>query len=818
LAEAVTKMTPDAWKRIKEIVADASEVEIDERQAFLDQRCPADLRSQVDDLLRSENTNAERLEAEAVSFSSIANINRVNERIGAYRIAGELGTGGMGTVYLAERADGEFEQKVALKLIKRGMDSEAILRRFINERQILASLRHPNIAHLIDGGTTDDGLPYFVLEHVEGETVTEYADRHDLGLEERLELFREVCSAVSYAHSNLVIHRDLKPSNILVTGDGHAKLLDFGIAKLLKSDTEGDTATYNFAFTPEYASPEQVRGEKLTTASDIYSLGVVLYELLTGTRLYKTEGKSLGEMIEAVTNTEVRPPSSALSNGQIVAGNWKTKESADEGERHTKEGQPETNAHHTIRSSQLKGDLDNITLKALRKEAEARYSSVEQFSEDIRRHLVGLPVTATSDTWKYRAAKFARRNRTGLAAAGLVLIALLTGLGATLYQANVAQREREKAEQRFNDVRALANSFLFEFHDAIQPLSGSTPARKLVVSRAIEYLDKLAVESNDDPALQRELGTAYERIGKIQGNSYFANLGDTDGAMNSYRRSLEIRQRLAEMNPDDRELQYDAAISHRGVGDMFYTMDDLQSALKSYETSLATLEKVAAEEPENLKYLSSLADILSRLGDIKGMVGYANLGDTAGALESYQRVVTLAEQLTQAVPDNQEYRGDLATRLFYFARLQASTGDQKGALISGRRSIELLEGLVAANPDHAAYETRLMASLNSMRPTLLAAGEFTEAITNARRVVKTLERLSADDPQNSNVRRSLGVSYNSLGTCLVQAKDTDEAIQYFRRSLSIAEALAAAEPKNVEHGKDVEIAKKSLAEAQKNPR
>ena len=420
---------------------------------------------------------------------------------------------------------------------------------------------------------------------------------------------------------------------------------------------------------------------------------------------------------------------------------------------------------------------------------------------------------AINDTWGYRASKFVRRNRIAVAATALILLTLVAGLGATLYQANVAQRERQKAEQRFNDVRTLANSFLFEFHDAIQSLSGSTPARKLVVSRAIEYLDKLAVESNDDRAIQRELGTAYERIGKIQGNSYFSNLGDTDGAMSSYRRSLEIRQRLADMEPENLEYQYDLAISHRGVGDMFYTMDDLQNGLRSYESSLAILERITTEQPDDLKYLSSLADVLSRRGDIKGMTGYANLGDTAGAVENYQRVVALAEKLTLAAPDNLEYRGDYATRLFYFARLQSSTGDLKGALISGRKSIELLEGLVAANPDDAAYESRLMASLNSMRPTLLAEGQIKEAVENARRVVKTLERLSADDPQNSNIRRSLGVSYGSLGTCLVQTKDTAEAIQYFRRSLAIAEELAAAEPKNVEHAKDVETAKKGLSDA-----
>ena len=801
-------MTPEKWKQIKDILEQVVEIDEPSRSAFLDNACGNDeyLRHEVESLLNFDNTNADRLEQNA--FSKVVRGDAdggslAGREIGNYRIVSELGAGGMGTVYLAERSDGAFEQKVALKLIKRGMDSTAILKRFINERQILASLEHPNIAHLIDGGAIDGGLPYFVMEYVDGETIADFALRKNLNLREKLQLFLKVCAAVSFAHQNLVVHRDLKPSNILVTRDGTPKLLDFGIAKLLKEETADKTATRNFIFTPEYASPEQVRSESLTTATDVYSLGVILYELLTGHRPYKTESKNISEIVRAICETEPERPSSVVSRPaaqeQNATGGTHTKI--------TKDDRPRIDPHV------LRGDLDTIILKALRKEPERRYTSVEQFADDIRRHIDGLPVLAINDTWGYRASKFVRRNRIAVAAAAVILFTLVAGLGATLYQANVAHRERVKAEQRFNDVRTLANSFLFEFHDAIQSLSGSTPARKLVVSRAIEYLDKLAVESNDDPALQLELGTAYDRIARIQGNSYYANLGDTDGAMNSYRRSLEIRQRLVDMEPGNRDFQHDLALSHRGVGDMFYTMDDLQSGLRSYENSVAILERIAAEQPENLKYLSSLADVLSRLGDIKGMAGFANLGDTAGALDSYRRVVALAERLTLAVPDNQEYRGDYATRLFYFARLQSSTGDLKGALISGRKSIELLEGLVTSNPNDAAFETRLMSALNSMRPTLLADGQVTEAIAISRRVVKTLERLSAADPQNSNTRRGLGVSYGSLGTCLVQAKETEEAIQYFRRSLSIAEELAAAEPKNVEHAKDVETAKKGLSEA-----
>lgn len=360
---------------------------------------------------------------------------------------------------------------------------------------ILASLKHPNIAHLIDGGTTNDGLPYFVMEYVEGVSIIEYAKSENLDLNERLDLFREVCAAVSFAHQNLVIHRDLKPSNILITNDGKVKLLDFGIAKLLKSEEINQTATQMHIFTPEYASPEQVQGEKLTTATDIYSLGVILYELLTENRPYNTESKNISEIIKTVCETEPVRPSLAVIKNTNQTDYPKSK---------------------IKNQKSLRGDLDNIILKALRKEPERRYSSVEQLSEDIRRHQIGLPVSASADTFSYRFGKFINRNRIGVAAAALILITLLGGLFATLYQ-------RNKAQRRFNDVRQIANSFLFEFHDAIETLPGSTPARELVVKRALEYLDQLAAESEGDITLQRELGTAYAKIGLIHGNSYHSN-------------------------------------------------------------------------------------------------------------------------------------------------------------------------------------------------------------------------------------------------------------------------------------------------------
>ena len=309
-------MNPERWQQLKIILEKALETAPDARGQYLLEVCGSDaeLRRDVEELLVFEESESNLLEKSAFSIlteDSPAKPRKtlIGAQIGRYRIIDELGAGGMGAVYLAERADGSFHQRVALKLIRRAIVSDFILRRFVNERQILASLDHPNIAHLIDGGTTEDDLPYFVMEYVRGENIIEFAKNRNLSLEERLDLFRKVCAAVSFAHQNLVIHRDLKPSNILVTKDGTPKLLDFGIAKLLKTETDNETATQHFVFTPEYASPEQIRGENLTTATDIYSLGVILYELLTDSRPFAFDGKNLAEVIQTVTRAAPARPS-----------------------------------------------------------------------------------------------------------------------------------------------------------------------------------------------------------------------------------------------------------------------------------------------------------------------------------------------------------------------------------------------------------------------------------------------------------------------------------------------------------------------------
>ncbi|HEX6189102.1 MAG TPA: protein kinase [Pyrinomonadaceae bacterium] len=346
------------------------------------------------------------------------------EQVGPYRLVREIGRGGMGVVYLAERADGHYQQQVALKVIKRGMDSRDVVRRFRRERQILANLTHQNISKLLDGGTTADGLPYFVIEHVEGLPIDEYSRVNCLSLRKRLELFLDACAAVQYAHDRKVMHRDLKPDNILITSDGTAKLLDFGIAKFLDGDQSTSTRTQTDTalrlFTPEYASPEQLRGTRLSEASDVYSLGMVLYKLLTGRHPYRLDSREPNEILKSLADTELERPSTAV--GKLVSGrNGISNDGVDGPDR------PET-----LRGK-LRGDLDNIILMALRKEPERRYASVEQFAEDIRRHLDRLPVRARRDTVPYRGFKFFKRNKTvALTALILSLVCLLLVIALTM--------------------------------------------------------------------------------------------------------------------------------------------------------------------------------------------------------------------------------------------------------------------------------------------------------------------------------------------------------------------------------------------------
>lgn len=797
-------MTPQRWQQIKQLLTEALELEPQRRAAWLDQACAGDdeLRREVESLLAEQLGAAEFIEAPA--FAGVALTTNAptmpplddrasfdpfapEQRIGPYRIVRELARGGMGAVYLAQRADA-YRQQVALKLIRRGLDTDFVLRRFQQERQILAGLDHPNIARLLDGGTTPDGAPYLVMEYIEGQPIDQYCDAHKLTTVERLKLFRQVCAAVHYAHQRLVIHRDIKPSNILVTANGTPKLLDFGIAKLLAPDLSGDTidptAPAQRLMTPAYASPEQVRGEPITTASDVYSLGVLLYELLTGHRPYQITSNQPHELLRAVCESEPPRPSTAITrieqtrptDGQSPISI--TPESVSK----TRDGEPDK-----LRRK-LKGDVDNIVLMALRKEPQRRYASVEQFSEDIRRHLNGLLVIARQDTFSYRTSKFARRNKLALSAAALILLTLIGGIVMTA-------RARARAERRFNDVRQLAHAVLFDYHDAIAELRGSTPVRQRLVKDALTYLDSLAAEAKGDAALQRELAAAYRKIGDVQGNPYYGNLGNTPGAIDSYRKSLAIREALAARSRTPEALR-EVADSLNGLGDVLWEADDLKGAHESYRRAVEILEPLAAATPTDLKLRRELARAYAQVGDIKGHPYFPNLGDTAGGLEAHRQALALRQSLIAAEPNNADFRRALYQSYYSMGYMLRGTGDLRGAEQNLRQALELSRALAAAEPNNARAKRNLDIHLQMLGDVLRDQGRLPEALAAYRESQAIDEATLAADPTSAQARRDVGITYNRLAKLLMRMNDFPGAIAMSRKALALDEAAYTANPTN----------------------
>ncbi len=700
----------------------------------------------------------------------------------------------MGAVYLAARADDEYQKQVAVKIIKRGLDTDEVRRRFRNERQILARLEHPNIARLLDGGTTEDGLSYFVMEYVEGQALNEYSDGHKLLTAERLKLFRTICSAVVYAHQNLVVHRDLKPSNILVTADGTPKLLDFGIAKLLHGDGQPEadpvTVTALRVLTPEYASPEQIRGLPATTATDVYSLGVVLYELLTGHRPHRLQSRNPAEIARVICEEEpVRPSESIAARRLRIA----------EAKHTSSNSEP---AFHNWQS--LRGDLDNIVLMAMRKEPARRYSSVAQLSDDVRRHLEGLPVSARKDTFTYRASKFVRRHRAGAATILLVGLSLIVGIVATAWQARRAERERARAEQRFNDVRRLANSFMFEFHDAIQNLPGSTPARELVVSRALEYLDSLASEAGDDPALRRELATAYRKLGNVQGNPAVPNLGDTAGAIASYRKALQIREALVASTPEARREMADLL---NGFGDLLWWAGDLAGASTAYRRALSLREELLAGDEENSALRHEVA--ASRLG--LAQVHFWN-SETAAALEENYRALAMLEGLVARHPQSIEYRRDVGVAYTRIGDTLFWDGKSDQAHENLRRAISILEPLAREHPADARLSRHLMTAYTKLGDSFNETN-MAEATAAYRRALSINEAIERADPLDAQARRNTATLLGKIGEVFIHEKRIPEAIEKFRRSLSIRERLAADNPRNATAREDLSNAYVQIGQA-----
>jgi serine/threonine-protein kinase len=521
-------MQADTWQRVREVFERASELPAAERSAYLEHACAGDpaIRREVEALLQadSESASTAALAAGHPDLVDAINVDArererehlAGRRIGAWRLLREIGRGGMGAVWLAERADGEYAQQAAVKLVRSGWDVDTLLQRFRAERQILATLSHPNIAHLIDGGVGDDGSPYLVLEYVDGAWIGEYCDQRRLAIAQRLELFLAVCDAVAHAHRSLVVHRDLKPSNILVDRDGQVKLLDFGIAKLLEAGDGSTTATALRAFTPEYAAPEQIQGRPVTTGVDVHALGLLLYELLTGRRPYRATASTPAAYEQAILTEEPPRPSRVAS--QVSAESLAL-------------AQARSLAPATLHA-RLRGDLDAIVLKALRKEPAQRYASVEAMAEDVRAFLSQTPVKARRGNFSYRATRFLQRHALAAALAAAALLSLLGGLGATLWQADRARAQRDVAEAEARKSGAVVE-FLTRVFSEAEPgqNDGKDPTASELLARGIARIDE---QTDLDPATRAALLVAMGRA--------HSRLGDGTFVQGLMRRALESAQ------------------------------------------------------------------------------------------------------------------------------------------------------------------------------------------------------------------------------------------------------------------------------------
>jgi len=772
-------MTPERWLEIKPILAGALELDPRHRAAYLQRTCQADatLRREVEHLLEHEqNVSSRFLDETALGAASVALLAGeenpwIGRRVGAYKIVELIGAGGMGEVYRAFRADDEYRKEVALKVVRSGGDSTFILSRFKTERQILATLDHPNIARLFDGGTSEEGAPYLVMELIEGQPLVKYCDAHQLSLPDRLALFLQVCAAVQFAHQRLIIHRDIKPGNILVTKEHIPKLLDFGIATIVDlqpNPSAGErTETMFRLLTPQYASPEQVRGETITTASDVYSLGVVLYELLSGSSPYPN-ASSPSLLSQAVCEIEPVKPSIAVRDR--VAG---------EGEKGVfRIASVDRHSRH------LKGDLDNIALMALRKEPHRRYSSVEQFAEDIRRYLGRVPILARKDTAGYRVSKFFSRHKPGVAAAAAVAAILVLGFVITVQEARIAKR-------RFDDVHGLANSLIFDVHDSIKDLPGSTPAKKIIVERAVQYLNVLARESSGDVGLQRELASAYERLGSVQGDYVENNLGDNQGTLASYNKAIQLRNQIAGSSKDWKD-RLALAAAYRMVAHQLEGNGDHTKAREAITRAIGISEPLSRQKPNN-------PDVLYELGfdyDVSASIGYVGYpGDSEArkkVLQDYRKALAVNEMVATLNPDD-------ARSLYRYSVDLGNVGiilegfDAKEALEYYEKCLRIDSKLtqLARDPRYqrsVAIDYGLIAGVHD------DLGDYALAVKNNLKDLEIYQNLVKQDPENVLLRRGLAIAFMNTAASCVRSGQTAWAMEYSKRGSEIVRGLAASAP------------------------
>jgi len=666
---------PEAWHKIEKIFLEAAGLSGDERASFLDAACAGDasLRAEVDALLAADE--AGDLTLTAVVRGSMAAVALREDTLegqyaGAWRLVEEIGRGGMGTVYRAVREDGEFTIEAAVKILTRGVSSRLLLDRFRRERQILSRMEHPNIARLFDGGATSGGLPYLVMEYVQGVPLTRYCDERRLSIRDRVALFRKVCDAVSGAHRNLVIHRDLKPDNILVTADGVPKLLDFGIAKLLETGAgtgeSGElTMTAERIGTPAWSSPEQVSGEPVGVATDIYSLGVVLYRLLTGYRPYHADSVTWENAMHVVCEREPMRASDAVSSkpksAEVAADLASARNTTPEALRRL-----------------LSGDLDNILLFALRKEPDRRYRTVDQFSDELRRYLDGRAVMAGGDTMIYLAGKFVRRHKLGVGMAGLLTLLLCVSTVAAIWQAR-------RLSVRIVEDRKLATTFLVDINDDISRLPGSLPAREAMLRKSLDYLNGLAHDAGEDRETRRSLALAEERFASL-----LLATGKSDEARRAWDVALKIREALRAETPADLTAQYE-------LGNTVLTGTAITSRSGSVEEmhaldrkALGIAESLVAADSGRADFQLLLARSYASLASTLNIAGKPD--EATGWL---RKAVPIREKLSQD-PKDTGAQHELAALRYRLGVIEAQSDRFEAALADLTETVRIQTALLAA--------------------------------------------------------------------------------------------------------------------------
>jgi tetratricopeptide (TPR) repeat protein len=769
----------DHFARVDDLFRQVLRLTGEERDRFLDERCgdDAELRQEMAALLHADGGTTGPLDQPPSFASSLIADARANpgvevelpRRIGGYRIIQRIGTGGMGTVFEAEQENPR--RMVALKVISPGLVSRSMFRRFQFETEVLGRLQHPGIAQIYAAGTFDAGAgeqPYFAMELVDGTPLMQYAGEHELSMRKRLELLALLCDAVQHAHHRGVIHRDLKPANVLVTSSGQPKILDFGVARATDSDVQVTTLQTNIGQivgTVPYMSPEQAAGDAhaVDTRSDVYSLGVLGYELLTGRLPYDVRDKLLHEALRSIREDVPTPLST--------------------------------------RSRLLAGDVATIIGKALEKENDRRYQSAAALADDIRRFLRNEAISARPPSRVYQLRVFARRHKPLVAAGAIAAAALVVATIVSIVFALSEAQQRTRAERRFEDVRSLANTFLFDVDAQLETLGGATPVRETIVSTALTYLDRLAEDVVDDPTLLDELADAYVRVGDIQGNPRLSNLGDTPSALASYRKSLGIRQTLAALSSNDVSQLRRLAALHERIGTLQSYLSEPLEALVEYSRALEMTQSLLAMAPDELDTQRDLAKYHGMIGDIQ-----RQMGRFEDALQSFQRELNGARAVAKRDPDQGRAQRAVSVACNDVGSVLSTLDRDDEALQHFEEGLAIRETLAAAAPEDVRAKRDLAISLNRLGNTHCAAKRFGEALELYRRSFANMETIATSDPSNVRAQGDLAVQHEKLGLALTGLNRADEALEEYQRGAAIWRRLSAADPDNTHAGSGVAVA------------